>query len=427
MSQNPNDPNYNPYGPNPAYPNPNMPGTPPPGTAYGGPPQPPSGPDPNTPSQPNYGSGAYNTPSQPNPNYGSGAYNTPSQPNSNYGSGAYNSPYAPPPPPSNPGGLDPYANPAMPVVPNANPYDPYAQTVMSPGQAYSAYNPPPGMMGTPPLMPPQPGPAQKKRSRGGTIILAVVALIVIVGGIVGFLAYNNNQNNIHVTATAQANSAATAHANSTATIQNQANATGTASAVANTYPFSNNLVLNDPLVDNSKGVNWDNDGTDCFFSGSAYHVFDNQANTYGTCAATKTDYANFTFQVEMLIKKGNDNSGGGLIFRADEANSKYYRLFIDDQGNYGILVSVDTTGSNGNARVLTQGTATASQFNQGLGQTNTIAVVVRGDQIAFYINQQQITTVTDSTYTHGQIGFTADDQNADTETVYNNLKVWQLP
>lgn len=411
MSQNPNGgpPNYNPYGPTPS--NPNYPA--PPGTAYGGS-QPPSGPNPGyNPYPPS------NPPAGPEPN----------TPNSSYG--PYGNPYAPPPPPST--GPNPYTNPPTPMPPNTgpNPYDAYAPTVMSQNQpsspgysqpsspSYPMYNSQPaGMDMTPP--PGAPGMQPQKRGRGGIIIAAVIALVVIVGGsIFGVVAYNNNQATLHANATATAIANVNAHA--TATAQVYASAT----AVASTYPFSNNLVLSDPLVDNSKGVNWDNNqGNGCFFSGSAYHVTDSQTNTYNTCAASKTDYSDFTVQVEMVIKQGGANAGGGLIFRADNANSKYYRLYIDQQGNYGLLVSVDTTGTNGNARSLKEGTA--SQFSTGLGQTNTISIVARGDQISFYINQQLVTTIADSTYSHGQIGVTADTLSGKTEVVYNNLKVWKL-
>ena len=248
------------------------------------------------------------------------------------------------------------------------------------------------------------------------IAILVIAVILIIGGsIFGVVANNNNQATMH------ANATATAQAN----VQATANSQATAAAIANTYPFSNKVLLNDPLVDNSKGVNWDSDGKGCLFSGSAYHAIDDQAKTYNTCAANKADYSDFTFEVEMVIKQGDSDADGGLIFRADNANNKFYRLYVDQKGNYGLLVSVDTTGTGGNARDLKDGPA--SQFNTGLGQTNTIGVVARGNQIALYIDHQLVTTVTDSTYTHGQIGVTAATlSGSKTEVVYTNAKVWQV-
>ena len=415
MSQNPNggQPNYNPYGPNPS--NPNYPASP--GTAYGGS-QPPSGPNPGYNPYP-----PANPPSGPDPN----------TPNSSYGPYG-NNPYAPPPPPST--GPNPYSNPPTPMPPNTgpNPYgDPYAPTVMSqnapsnPGYStpsspgYPMYGSQPPVMDT---TPPPMSPGMQPQRRGqGRIIIAIIALVVIVGGaIFGVVAYNNNQTTLHANATATAvNATSVANAHVTATAQVYA----TATAVASTYPFSNNQVLSDPLVDNSKGVNWDNNrSSGCFFSGSAYHATEGKSGFYNTCAALKSDYSDFTFESEMVIKQGGDGAAGGLIFRADENNSKYYRLSIDNNGNYFILVIVDTTGTNGNARILKKGTA--SQFTTGLGQTNTLGIVARGNQYSFYVNSQLVTSFTDSTYTHGQIGFDVDFGTSATDVVFTNAKVWKL-
>lgn len=408
MSQNPNEnPNYNPYGQNMS--NPNYPQ----GTAYGGP-QPPSGPNPSYNPYP-----PANPPSGPNssaPGYGSYVNTNPN-------------PYAPPPPPgpvqgagANP--YDPYAQTAMSQNPISSPGYPnpasspgYPSQVSSPG--YPAYNPQAGMMNAPtssPMSAPS-SPQPRPRGSGMTILIAVIALIVIIGGSVfGAIAYNNNQQTLHAqaTGTAQAqNAAATAQAQATAT------------AIHKNYPFSNKLVFSDPMVDNSKGVRWDNDQpTGCYFSGSAYHVIQADSTHYNTCAALGTDFNNFTFEVEMVIKSGGDTASGGLIFRADENNNKFYRLSIDTNGNFFVLAIVDNTGTGGNARKLKEGTASA--FSTGLGSTNTLAIEASGDTYSFYVNQQFVTSFPDGTYTHGQIGFDADYGTSATELVFTNVKVWQL-
>lgn len=395
MQQNPNDgPNYNPYGQNPNYP---------PGTAYGGGMQPPPGSNPSYNPYP-----PANPPSGPNPN----------TPNSSYGQYGTPNPYAPPPPAGSLPGTGP------------NPYDPYAQTAMSqnsissPGYpnpvsspGYPTYNP------QPPTMAPismQPTPPQK-RSSGMTILISVIVLIVLVGGIVfAGVAYNGNQQTLHAnaTGTAQAQAQATTAAQAT-------NVAQTATAIANTYPFSNNLAFSDPMVDNSKGVRWDNNKANgCFFAGSAYHVIQADSTHFNTCAALGSDFSDFTFETEMVIKSGGDGAGGGLIFRADENNSKFYRLSIDNNGNYFILAIVDNTGTTGNARQLVAGTA--SSFSTGLGSTNTLAIVARGGNYSFYVNQQLVKSFPDGTYTHGQIGFDADYGTSSTELVFTNVKVWKI-
>lgn len=275
------------------------------------------------------------------------------------------------------------------------------------------------MMGTvPPPMAPMGAP--QKRGNGTTILISVIALIVVIGGIVfGAIAYNNNQTatkNNHLTATAQ-----TGNANATATSQVQA----TASAVANTYPFSTKLLVSDPMVDNSKGMNWEvNQQNGCFFSGSSYHVFDDEAHSFGTCASLNKDLTDYTFEASMVITQASgDGDGGGLIFRADEQNVKLYRVTVDQNGVYRILIYVDEKGTT--SRILKEDTVPS--FNTGLQQTNVLSVVVRGDQISFYVNRQLVTTVTDSTYTHGQIGFdVTNHQSGKTEVAFTNVKVWDL-
>lgn len=400
MSQNPNEPNYNPYGQNLNPPsNPNYPA---PGTVYGTPQQPsgqnmgyppypptnpPSGPGMNAPDAGYQPYPPTNPPSGPNPN----------TPNSSYG--PYN-PYAPPPPPG----------------PTTGPYDPYAQTAMgqqisNPG--YPTYPPQPGMDQIPryPSTPPQ-------RKRGGPIIVAVIALIVIIGGVLGLIGYNRNQAAAHNSATATS----IASGNLQATSTGQAVATST--SIAQAYPFSTNLVLNDPLVDNSKGAKWTDDKANgCFFSGSAYHVTDDQKQSYNPCFATGTNFTDFTFQAEVVLKQGDGQSDAGLILRADEQQNKFYRIAFDDDGGCSILVSVDTTGTN--TRDLKD--CSASDFNSGLSVTNTVGVVARGDQISFYTNGTLVTTVTDTTYSGGEIGFSVDNQDsAVAEAIYTNVKVWKL-
>jgi eukaryotic-like serine/threonine-protein kinase len=390
MNQNPNDgPNYNPYGQN--QPNPNYP----PGTAYGSGAQPPSGPNPGYNPYP-----PANPPSGPNPN----------TPNSSYGQYGTPNPYAPPPPPGPIQGTGP------------NPYDPYGQTAMSqnsisnPGYpnpvsspGYPPYNPQPATA-APMYMPPTP---TQPRGRGMTVLISVIVLVVLVGGIAfAGIAYNGNQQTLH------ANATGTAQAQTTGIAQ-------TATAIANTYPFSSTVVLSDPMLDNSKGIRWDDDKTTgCFFSGSAYHVIQADSAHYNTCAAIGSDFSDFTFETEMVIKSGGDSGSGGLLFRADENNSQFYRLSIDTNGNYFILAIVDNTGTVGNARKLKEGTA--SSFSSGVGTTNTLAIVARGNNYSFYVNQQLVTSFTDGTYTHGQIGFDADYGTSSTELVFTNVKVWKI-
>jgi len=434
MSQNPNGPEYNPYGPGPS--NPNYPSAP--GNGYGG--QPPSGPNPiygQPPSGPNPN---YNQPpSGPNPIYGQ----PPSGPNSNYGqppSGpnpTYGQ-YAPPPPPLN----DPTPNSSYGTPPYNSPYPqagPYDQTVFSQSSptSYPAYPTPsnPGFgtpvsnpgFGTPVSnpgfgMPPTPPPAKKSNAR--IIIISVVVLLLIAGSILGGVLYNNHQTTVHnndLTATAQTlaqiTSTAQAHASATA------NAQATATYIQTHYPFSSNLVLNDPLKDNS-GVakyGWDV-GSECAFTNGAYEATEKQANFILPCAAESTHFANFTYEIQMAIKTGGAGAEGGVIFRANMDTYALYILFIDTDGNYSLDLRANSSGAS--TRTLSSGRV--PNFATGFYQVHTIGIVANGSQITVYIDQNQVAKVTDTTYTNGQIGVISDYGSSATTVAYSNAKVWQL-
>ncbi|HEY0757186.1 MAG TPA: hypothetical protein VGD98_24745 [Ktedonobacteraceae bacterium] len=271
----------------------------------------------------------------------------------------------------------------------------------------------PGYNQTPvePIILPAPQPPQP-RHIGRSVLIAFLTLLLIVGGGAGYSFYNNHQNSIHAQATADAHARATAHAQASAT------------AVTLTYPFSNHLLLDDPLTNPShvSQYGWVNYTPSCFFFNQVYNASVETTNTYATCPAEQTYFYDFTFQVQMTIQQGNATSRGGLIFRALADNAEFYLLFVDAQGQYQLLVSLHPNLSSG--YVLRTGLIPG--FARGLNQQNTIGVVVRGQQISFYANKKLVTRVTDKTYISGQIGVVSSSGSSPTNITYTHALVWQL-
>ena len=250
-----------------------------------------------------------------------------------------------------------------------------------------------------------------------------LAFLIIVGS-VSFLLYSNwqttNREHAAATATAQTNATTTAQVNATSTAQANATAQAQATAtfVASHYPFSNNLVLDDPLSDNSKGNNWDvntsSDGKEaCQFTAGTYHVAALDLRYANHCYARNTTFSNFTYQVEMTIVKGD---WGGIAFRFG------YFAYISPQGNY----ELDSFDGQ-NYKIVGSGTSTA--IKTGLNQSNLIAIVARGNTLELYVNELLITKVGDNTSSQGQIGVIASpggNQGHPTEVVFSNAKVWKL-
>ena len=61
------------------------------------------------------------------------------------------------------------------------------------------------------------------------------------------------------------------------------------------------------------------------------------------------------------------------------------------------------------------------------GQQNKIAVEASGSIMTFYVNEQQIDQVQDSSYTSGWIGLLAFTQSGNvTDVAYSNARLWTL-
>ena len=254
-------------------------------------------------------------------------------------------------------------------------------------------------------------------------LLIGLAFLIIVGGM-SFLLYSNwvttNREHAAATATAQTNATAAAQANATAHAQ------ATATFVASHYPFSNNLALEDPLSDNSKGNNWDvntsSDGKEtCQFTAGTYYVAALDPRYANHCYARNTTFSNFTYQVQMVIIKGDL---GGILFRLGQANNQDigYRAYISTQGAYA-LESFDGQSY----KIVGSGTNTA--IKTGLNQSNLIAIVARGNTLELYVNEQFVMRVVNNTSSQGQIGVAAityTNQGHPTEVVFSNAKVWKL-
>jgi len=231
---------------------------------------------------------------------------------------------------------------------------------------------------------------------------------------------------IRGTATALASETVVAQAHATATAQANANVTATAQAVVrDPYPpYSGALVLNDPLNDNSQGYNWDEyalSGTkDCRFVAGAYEsTAPDSSGTEGSkaCFAENTNFTNFTFQVQVTVVKG---SCGGVSFRGDSKAGNFYEFHVCSDGTYQ-LYNVDT-GSISSP--FASGSFPA--IHKGLGQTNVVAVVAIGNTITLYVNGQNITSVTNSLDSHGQIGCEATEIDNSTTVMFRNAMVWTL-
>jgi hypothetical protein len=294
---------------------------------------------------------------------------------------------------------------------------------------------------------PPPPPKRRRTSLTVTILLIIIVLFLLGGsGLIYYVSVYQPQKlhadatatvNAQITGTAQANAQATANALATsqaqanATATSQASATAVASATATalqavlSQATSGNPTLNDSLSAPSSN-NWDQLSASnsaqrgsCAYTGGAYHSNMPTQGYFQPCYARAPTFSNFAYQVQMTIKQGDE---GGIIFRADPANSKFFLFRISQSGAYDLFLYIDNQGTH--ARNLLSNST--SLFKQGVNQTNTVTVVARGGSMYFYINGQYLDNVSNSTLTSGKIGVFGESKTNQTDVSFSTAEVWQL-
>ncbi len=298
---------------------------------------------------------------------------------------------------------------------------------------------------TPPPQALPPEPSERRHLSRGLILLIVVLALLLIGGSALILyatvyvpgrqhadatatvqaqltgtavARVTGTAQAHATSTAQAIATSTAQANATATAMTGATATATALQNLYTTATSGNPAINDPLTGNDAN-SWDETqavgGGGCAFSGGAYHATMPQKSTYFTCFSQAATYTNLAFQVQLKIVSGDD---GGIVFRGDSANYKFYRFYINQKGTYCIDLAQDIN------HVKPFFCNSSSVINTGLNQPNELTVIAQGSNIYMYINKQYVASLSDTTYSSGKIGVFVGDETSATDVAFNNAQLW---
>src|SRR6266699_2655642 len=294
---------------------------------------------------------------------------------------------APPPPPPifNPNqGFIPADKPPQPVASNREPIY-FSNTAYGSGTSgtnlatpYRIENPPP----------------RNNKSRLAIIALVALAILVIASGGIFFAISKTGTDQAGATATIQANQAtATAQVNANATASVVARLNATATVVAqNPDPYTppnGTLALYNQLNTNSV-ANWDDSvGANgaCQYKDGAYHASTLKQNFFLYCTAYNTNFSNCQY------------------------------------GSYALYKYVSNSGST--STTLRQGSSSA--INTGPGQSNRIAVLANDSTISLYVNSQRIDSLTETSYSQGEIGVVASDTGSTvTEVAYSNVQVWAL-
>lgn len=167
-------------------------------------------------------------------------------------------------------------------------------------------------------------------------------------------------------------------------------------------------LYSDSLKD--KPANWANDGK-CTFKADGYHVF---GGAYCLAPGGATP-ANVAVSVTAQAVQAGKNTTFGLVVRDSGGND--YSFEINTQGQWGI---VKFTGNSG---IVLSGPGESSAIKAGIGATNDLRVVAIGSQFTFYVNGQEVTTYSDSSYPRGDSGVINDDDIPSSDVIFTNYSI----
>ena len=120
---------------------------------------------------------------------------------------------------------------------------------------------------------------------------------------------------------------------------------------------------------------------------------------------TNAVYDNFTVSVDLTIVKAGMNGSAGIYVRGDSNLDHDYRIEINSNNTFDIAKEYLDTQNNPYA-VFLDGPRSSSALHP-LGVQNTITVIMKGSQLMLYINDTEVSSITDSDYTTGQIALFA--------------------
>lgn len=181
------------------------------------------------------------------------------------------------------------------------------------------------------------------------------------------------------------------------------------------------LVLNDPLSKQDSN-DWNvasNSNFSCQFQNGTYHAKANIGYA-PACPAENTTLSNFVFRVQMTILQGDC---GAILFRADTSPqvNQFYFYTVCQDGSYQ-LYRYDKPGSP----TASLASGTSSAIHTGPNQSNLIAVMAQASNIALFVNNQYLRSVTDATYLGGQIGVGSGANSNQTDVVFSNAEAWTM-
>ena len=223
---------------------------------------------------------------------------------------------------------------------------------------------------------------------------------------------------VHGTATAVVATATAVSVNATAQAQaTQTAADENAAAITSTTP-----IASDPLTQED-GNNWPNDGLTCGFTNNVYNAFAFGSNVLQSCISNKLRFGDAAIQVNTTLISGNN---AGLVFRATADGNQLYDFEITSDGHFFLGYFHNNNNGNNNYTFLIP--ETANSAIQKKGNSNTLLVIAKGNDLQLFVNGKIVGEVHDNNLAIGNLGVVVSDNKSgnSTQAVFDSLNVYHV-
>jgi len=203
-------------------------------------------------------------------------------------------------------------------------------------------------------------------------------------------------------------------------------------AVTPTVPKNDILAGNESAWPSSSNPS---SSTPYFFSTDrSYHIHNTYTDQLAVALDENQEYSNFQCSVSMKEEVAGKNPAGdfyGMIIRSSEDQSQYYLFEISayngGQNSGGQYIFSRIGSGSGSPYHLLKG-GNEPSIKNGLGQSNTLKVIARGNTFTLFINNVKVGQITDTytpAFTKGEVGLIVEEQN--TEVAFSNMTLDTLP
>jgi len=152
------------------------------------------------------------------------------------------------------------------------------------------------------------------------------------------------------------------------------------------------------------------------YGGSQYHIIAKEINTF-TWSKSGRDFTDFVLEVDATQDQGPSNNSYGVLFRAED-DEHFYRFGISGDGFYFLDKFI------GDDWVAIIDWTESPYINRGQA-SNRLKVTCAESQITLHVNDQNLATITNDSYDHGDIGlFAVSFAEPNVHITFDNLKVW---